>query len=152
MSARTPQRTEPNLAAPSSESRGDDALSLCPTGLRGPACPGRQDRHGDFLGYQKRREGLVLGISENKLQRMLPGLKLEAGLGLPGTEMDVLPIGRNRFAGIDVLVDIDQEMVMAGVGCLVARVGDAHVAQSEPNREAATDPLSVAWIDDVENG
>lgn len=41
---------------------------------------------------------------------------------------------------------------MAGVRRSVARMGDAHVAQPEPNREAASDPLSVARKINVERG
>jgi hypothetical protein len=92
----------------------------------------------------------VVSITENELQNMLTRWELKAGLSLSCAKVNVLFIGWDRFVRLNRLVYIDQEMVMAGVRRSVARMCDAHVAQPEPNREAASDPLSVARIDNVE--
>ena len=94
----------------------------------------------------------MVGIPENELQSVPAGWKLKAGLGLPCAEVNVLLVGRDRFVRLDRVVHIDQEMVVTRIRSLVARMGDAHVAQPEPHREAAADPLSVTRIDDVQEG
>ena len=94
----------------------------------------------------------MVGISENELQNMFTRWELKAGLGLSCAKVNVLFIGWDRFVRLNRLVCIDQEMMVAGVRRSVARMGDTHVAQPEPNREAASDPLTVARIYNVERG
>jgi hypothetical protein len=94
----------------------------------------------------------MIGISKNELQSMSTGWKLKTGLSLSRPEMNVLLISWDRLIRLNRLIIIDQEMVVAGVRRFVAGMSDTHVAQPEPNGETAPDPLSVAWIDDVEGG
>ena len=82
-------------------------LSLSPTNLLRLAHPWRQDGHCDFFGNEEGHKGLVVGVSENKLQDMFTGWKLKARFGLPCTEMNVLLIGRDRFIRLNRLVDIN---------------------------------------------
>jgi len=130
----------------------DPARSIGPTDLRGLARARWQYCHGDFLGNEQRREGFVVGITENELQNMFTRWELKAGLGLSRAKVNVLFIGWDWFAWLNRLVYIDKEMVMTGIRRSVACMGDTHVAQPEPNREAASDPLSVARIDNIERG
>ena len=65
----------------------------------------------------------------------LPGGKLDTGFGLAGAEMKMALVLRDRLVGIERFIHVDQQMMMAAVREIVARMGDAHVAQTEATPE-----------------
>ena len=61
-------------------------------------------------------KGLVLRIAEDELQRVRTGREVDARLGLPGAEMQVVPVGRDRLGRVQGLVDVDQKVMVADIG------------------------------------
>ena len=45
--------------------------------------------------------------------------------------MEMFLVLRNRFAGIERFIDVDQQMMVTAVGKLIARVADTHPAQTK---------------------
>jgi len=58
----------------------------------------------------------MLGVTEHELQGVAAERQFDARLALPGTEMNVILVGRNDRARLDRLFAIDEQMVVTGVG------------------------------------
>jgi len=86
-------------------------------------------KHGDrdLVRDHRRIEGVMLGVPEHQLQRVVAGREFDTGLGLARAEMQMVLIPRDRLFDIERLVNINQQMMMAAIGIRVARMGDAHV-------------------------
>ena len=57
---------------------------------------------------------------------------------------------QDRLLGIDGVVDVDQQMMVAGVLIVVAGMRHTHVAQAEPDQESAAHPLPVMRGDEID--
>jgi hypothetical protein len=79
----------------------------------------------------------MLGIAQHQLERVFSGRQLDTCLGLTRSEMKMGLVLRYRFVGIEWFIHINQQMMMAAVLKIVARVGDAHVPQTEAAPEPA---------------
>ena len=94
----------------------------------------------------------MFSIAQDQLKRMLAGRQIYEGLRLPCPEMQMFLILWDRLVWIEWLVHIDQEMVMAAVGKIIARVGDPHVAQTEAAPERPLEGRSILGRDYVQKG
>src|SRR5258708_20206310 len=94
----------------------------------------------------------MLGIAEHKLKRMFSGWQFDTRLGLARAKMKMRLVLWNRFVGVERFGHIDQQMMMAAVLKIVARVGDAHVAQAKTAPKSAFDRGAVLGPHEIENG
>jgi len=94
----------------------------------------------------------MLGVAQHELKSMFSGWKFDTRLGLARAEMKMRLVLCNRFIGVEWFVHINQQMMMAAVLKIVARVSDAHVAQTEATPKSALDCGAVLRPDEVENG
>ena len=72
----------------------------------------------------------MVAVSEYELERVLTGGQRQRHLGLPGTEMPVLVVGRDRkgkHTGFEL--SVDQEVMVPGVGIVRAGTADGHAGQ-----------------------
>ena len=58
----------------------------------------------------------------------------------------------NGFVGIERLIHIDQQMVVAAVRVAVARVSDPHVAETKAAPKSAFDDGAVLWPYEIQKG
>src|SRR5689334_20732320 len=79
------------------------------------------NRYRDFLGDNRRVKDSVFGVAHHELKRVPPRRQIELRLGLPCPEMQMSPVRRDGFARPHRLVDIDQQMMMSGIGHMGAR-------------------------------
>src|SRR6266566_8657105 len=91
------------------------------------------------------------GIAQHQLERVLAGRPLDPCLGLACSEMKMGLVLWDRFVGIEWFVHINQQMMMAAVVKIVARMRDAHVAQTETTPESAFDRGAVLWPNEIQN-
>src|SRR5581483_7358322 len=94
----------------------------------------------------------MLGVAEHELERMLAGRQFKPRLGLTCAKMKVVLVLRDRLARIEWFIDVDKQMMMAAVLIVVARMGDAHVAQTKSTPEATLDDCAVLRPDKIEQG
>ena len=94
----------------------------------------------------------MFGIAQHELERMLAGWKLDPGFGLARAKMKVRFVLRNWLIGIERIVHVYQQMVMAAVRVIVAGVRYAHVAQSKAAPEATLDDGAVLWPHEIQMG
>src|SRR6202022_824562 len=73
---------------------------------------------------ERRNERIMLGIAQHQLESVLAGRQLDARLGLACSEMKMGLVLWNRLVGIEWFIHINQQMMMAAVLKIVARVGD----------------------------
>src|SRR3954470_20387540 len=108
------------------------------------------DGNRDLLGNDRRIEYAVIGVAHHQLQRMPSRWQIELSLCLSGAEVQMGPVGWNRLARPEGYIDIDENMMVAGIGH--ARTGwcNTHVAQSESAPKRRLHPVSVMWPDDVD--
>src|SRR5215469_5337143 len=103
----------------------------------------------DFLGKDRRIEGIVSGVTQHQLKRVLAGRQFEMSLSLTRREMYMILVRRDRFVHIERLSDINQQMMMAAIRKIVARVRHPHVAQTKSAPERALDGRTVLWPDEI---
>ena len=94
----------------------------------------------------------MLGIAQHQLKRMFAGRKFDTRLGLARAKMKMRLVLWNRFVGVERFGHINQQMMMAAVLKIVARVGDTHVAQAEATPESALDRGAVLRPHEIQNG
>ena len=94
----------------------------------------------------------MIGVTQHQLQGMLAGWKFDARLSLTGSKMEVRLVLRNRFVGLERFIHINQQMVMAAVLEIIARMSYAHVAQTEAAPESAFDRGAVLRPHEIQNG
>jgi hypothetical protein len=93
----------------------------------------------------------VLSITHQELQRVLPGRQLDPYLGLPAAEVKVITVVWDRLIERRQVGDVDQEVMVGGLGLLHARWGYAYVAGPHPEPELATfDHLAVRRPNDAD--
>ena len=92
----------------------------------------------------------MIGVTQHQLQGMLAGWKFDARLSLTGSKMEVRLVLRNRFVGIEWFIHIDQQMVLAAVLEIIARMSYAHVAQTEATPKSAFDRRAVMRPHEIE--
>src|SRR5689334_1868199 len=80
---------------------------------------------------------------------MTPPWQRHARFGLPGAEMQVVFVVRDRLIQRGQL-GIDKQMVMSRVRLVDASGGDAHLFESEPDREGGRHICAVVRRDDVD--
>src|ERR1700754_3727087 len=85
-----------------------------------PASKGLFDRDRDLLRDDRRGEGIMVGIAQDQLQRVLAGWQLDAGFRLPRAKMHMGLVRRYRLVGIERLIDVDEQVMVAGVRIAVA--------------------------------
>src|SRR5262249_585092 len=85
-----------------------------------------------------------------QLQRMPAGRQVEIGLGLTCNEMHVILVRGDRFVGIERLIHIDQQMMVATVGKIVTRVRHAHMAEPKTAPESTLDDCAVRGRDEIQ--
>ena len=91
----------------------------------------------------------MLRIAQHQLKGVRPGRKLEKSFGLPCPKMQMRLVLQDRLLGIDGVVDVDQQMMMAGILVVVAGMRHAHVAQAESDQESAAHLLTVVRGDEI---
>src|SRR5262249_48081922 len=96
-------------------------------------------------------ERIVLGIAQHQLQRVLSWRQLDACFSLACSEVKMALVLRDRLVGIERIVQVDKQWMMAAVLEFVARMSDAHVAQAKAAPEPALDGRAVLRPDEVEN-
>ena len=62
----------------------------------------------------------MIGVTENQLQCMRPGRKLDPCLGLAASVMQAFLVIGNRLIHIEWFINIDKEMMMARVRTLIS--------------------------------
>jgi hypothetical protein len=82
-------------------------------------------------------------VSQHELKRVFSGRQFNKRLGLPGAEMKMLLVLRDRFIRVQRLIGVDQEMVVAGVRRLDSRGRDAHAREAELHPERTGDDIAV---------
>src|SRR5690348_2727952 len=82
---------------------------------------------------------------------MFAGWQVDARLGLSGAEMQMVLVLRNGPVWVQRLIDVDQQMMMAGIRRRISRVRYTHVAQAEPTPERPFDLRAVLRPDDIKN-
>ncbi len=116
---------------------------------------GRRRRHADVdddrAGKDRRLMRDVVRVAQQKLESVAPRREGDGRLGLASAEMQVVFIVGDR------LVErrerrVDQEMVMSGIRLLDSGRGDAHLRQSEPNRERCRHVSAILGGLDVDPG
>src|SRR5204862_252787 len=70
-------------------------------------------RYGDLFRYQRRAEYLVFGVTEHELQRVAARRQIDARLALPGAEMNMILVGWEDVASLDLIVEIDEQMMVS---------------------------------------
>ena len=85
----------------------------------------------------------MTGVAQHELKCMFSGWKFDARFGLARSKMKMCLVLRNRFVGIERFIHINQQMVMAAVWVTIARMSDAHVAQTEAAPKSAFDRGAV---------
>src|ERR1700722_4769184 len=93
----------------------------------------------------------VVLITQQHLQCMLAWRQIEARLGLAEPEVKVIAIVWDRLIERRK-IDINQRVVVTGVGLVDARGRDARTAESHSNPEGALDHLSIRRPDNVDLG
>src|SRR5882672_10283716 len=106
----------------------------------------------DFIRNQRRVERIMLGIAEHELKGMFSGWQFDARLGLARAKMKMRLVLWNWFVGVEWFGHINQQMMMAAVLKIVARVGDTHVAQAEATPKSAFDRGAVLRPYEIQNG
>src|SRR5271168_5312723 len=91
-------------------------------------------------------------VSQHELKRVFSGRQFNKRLGLPGAEMKMLLVLRDRFIRVERLISVDQEMVVAGVRRLDSRGRDAHAREAELHPERTGDDIAVLRADDINHG
>src|SRR6267143_1112350 len=94
----------------------------------------------------------MLGVAQHELKSMFSRWKFDTCLGLARAKMKMRLVLCNRFVGIERFGHINQQMMMAAVLEIVARVGDTHVAQAEATPESALDRSAVLRPHEIQNG
>ena len=106
-------------------------------------------RNRNLLRHHRRVVGDVEVIAEDQLERVRARRQGQGGLGLPFAEVpDGVGSGK-RQPYIRHRIDIDEQVVMAGVLHLDARRRDAHSLQAELHRKRGADGFSVCGGDDI---
>src|SRR6476620_11724426 len=85
----------------------------------------------------------MLGIAEHKLKCVLARRQLYTCLGLPCAEMKMVLVLGNCIVWIDRFIDINQQVMMPSVRKILARMPNAHVAQTKPRPNASFDGRAV---------
>ena len=86
------------------------------------------DPDGNFFRDDRRVERIMSGVAQYQLQGVLAGWKFNSGLGLARSKMKMRLVLWNRLIGIDWFIHIDQQMVMAAVLEIIARMSYAHIS------------------------
>jgi hypothetical protein len=73
----------------------------------------------------------MLGVVQHQLKRVFPGWQINERLDFTFAEMNGPPIERDRLVGIEGSIHVNQQMVMAAFGGVVARSDNTHVAQAK---------------------
>ena len=82
---------------------------------------------------------------------MSAGRQLDACLGLARAKMKMRLVLCNRFVGVEWFIHINQQMMMAAVLKIVARVGDTHVPQTETTPEPSSNRCAVLRPNEIQN-
>src|SRR5260370_2559558 len=93
----------------------------------------------------------MLGVAEHELKGMFSGWKFDTRLGLARAKMKMRLVLWNRFVGVERFGHIDQQMMMAAVLKIVARLGDAHVAQAKTAPKSAFYRAAVLGPNEIKN-
>src|SRR3984893_9121701 len=93
----------------------------------------------------------MLSIAQHELESVLAGRQLDPCLGLTRSEMKMGLVLWDRLGGVEGVRHIAQQMMMAAVMKIVARVGDAHVAQTKTTPEPAFDHGAVLWPNEIQD-
>src|SRR5690242_17316306 len=93
----------------------------------------------------------MLGVPQHQLESVLAGRQLDPCLGLTRSEMKMGLVLWDRLVGIERFIHIDKQMMMAAVMKVVARVGDAHVAQTKATPEPAFDHRAVLRPNEIQD-
>src|SRR3982074_1208982 len=110
------------------------------------------DPDSNFLRNHRRVERIVIGVAEHELKRMVAGWKFDTRLGLARPKMKMRLVLWNWFVGIERFIHINQQMVMAAVFEIIARMSYAHVAQTEATPKSAFDRGAVLRPHEIEKG
>jgi hypothetical protein len=94
----------------------------------------------------------MLGVVQHQLKRVFPGWQINERLDFTFAEMNGPPIERDRLVGIEGSIHVNQQMVMAAFGGVVARSDNTHVAQAKAAQECAFDDRTILRRDDVQRG
>jgi hypothetical protein len=71
---------------------------------------------------------------------------------LSTTEVYVIFASRNGFVGFGILSNINEQMVVTSVRPGIPGIRNAHVAQTEADRELPSQSLSITGMDNVQLG
>ena len=91
-------------------------------------------------------------VAQHELERVLAGRKFYSRFRLARSKMKMRFVLRNRFLGIDRLIHINQQMMMAAVLVIIAGMRNAHVAQTETTPERSFDRRAILRPDEIQNG
>lgn len=91
-------------------------------------------------------------VSKQKLQGVPAGRKGYFRFGLPASEVPHALAEGKRFLHVGQLVEVDQQVVMSGVGYLHSGGSHSHVRKTEFHGESPVHGLAVFRADDVSLG
>src|SRR3981081_2921069 len=94
----------------------------------------------------------MLGIAQHQLEIVFAARELDSCLGLTRSEMKMGFVLWDRFVGIERFIHVNQQMMVAGVLKVIARMGYAHVAEAEAAPESAFDRCAVLRPHEIEKG
>jgi len=106
----------------------------------------------DFIRNDRWAERIMLGIAQHQLESVFAGRELDTCLGLTRSEMKMGFVLRDRFVGIESFTHVNQQMMVAGVLKVIARMRYAHVAEAEAAPESAFDRCAVLRPYEIEKG
>src|SRR5260370_38155703 len=79
----------------------------------------------------------MIGVTQHQLQGVFAGWKFDTSLGLARSIVKMRLVLWNRLVGVERVIYVNQQMVMAAVLEIIAGVSYNHVAQTEPTPESA---------------
>ena len=106
--------------------------------------------HGDFdrRRHHRRIVRHMIFVGEQKLQRVLPEGKGDGRFRLPGAEMQMIEVVRDRLVQRRQL-GIDQEVMVPGIGIVDAGRRDAHLEEAEVKRHLRANDGAVLQTDEI---
>ena len=110
------------------------------------------DRDRNLIRDDRRVKRVVLSVAQHELKGMLTRRKFDARLGLARSKMEMRLVLGNWFVGIEGLIHINQQVVMAAVWKMIACMSYAHVSQTKATPKSAFDGGAVLRPHKIEKG
>jgi hypothetical protein len=109
-------------------------------------------RNGDLLRYYGWDEGVVPGIAEHQLERMLAGWQFNTRLSLSSAEMEMFLVLWDRLVCVKWFIYVDQQMMMPAVWGVTTRLSHAHVTKAKPAPKRTLHSRAIRRPNNVKKG